>query len=99
MWAAVVAGSAACYLLKLAGLSVPEKVLADIRVQRVGALLPVALLGALIALQTLTMGSRVAVDARVVGLGVALVAQWRRAPFLVVVTSACVATALVRLVA
>jgi hypothetical protein len=72
---------------------------ADIRVQRVGALLPVALLGALIALQTLTMGSRVAVDARVVGLGVALVAQWRRAPFLVVVTSACVATALVRLVA
>lgn len=96
MWAAVVVGSAACYLLKVAGLSVPERVLADPRVQRVAGLLPVALLAALIALQVVTDGRRLVLDARLPGLAVAVVAQWRRAPFLVVVATACATTALLR---
>lgn len=96
MWTAVLVGAAACYLLKLAGLAVPERVLADDRVRRIGALLPVALLGALIAVQVFTSGPRLTIDARAVGLAVAVVAQWRRASFLVVVTAACAATALVR---
>lgn len=98
MWAAVLVGAAACYLLKVAGLSVPERVLADARVQRVAGLLPVALLAALIGIQGLTEGRAVELDARVAGLAVAVVAQWRRAPFLVVVASACATTALVRAV-
>ncbi|QYG92909.1 AzlD domain-containing protein [Iamia sp. SCSIO 61187] len=98
MWAAVLVGAAACYGIKLAGLSVPERVLADARVRRVAALLPVALLAALIALQAATDGRAVAVDARLAGLAVAVGAQWRRAPFLVVVGAACATTALVRLV-
>src|SRR5690606_19505572 len=48
MWPAVLVASAGCYLLKVAGLSVPERWLADRRVQRVAGLLPVALLAALI---------------------------------------------------
>ena len=96
MWVAVVVGSLACYGLKLAGLSVPARVLADPRVQRVAVLLPIALLAALIGLQTLTDGRELTIDARLPGVAVAIVAQWRKASFLVVVASACATTALVR---
>jgi hypothetical protein len=98
MWAAIVVGSLACFGLKLAGLSVPAGVLAEPRVQRIAVLLPVALLAALIGLQTLTDGREITIDARLPGLAVAVVAQWRRAPFLVVVVSACATTALLRAV-
>lgn len=98
IWAAVLAGSVACYGLKLIGLSVPDRVLDEPRVRRVAGLLPVALLSALIGLQVLTDGSRLTVDARLLGLAAAIVAQWRRAPFLVVVGGACAVTALARAV-
>jgi hypothetical protein len=96
MWAPILVGAAACYAIKLAGLSVPERVLTDRRVRRVAALLPVALLAALIALQAATDGRAIALDGRLAGLAVAVGAQWRRAPFLVVVGAACATTALVR---
>ncbi len=96
MWAAVLAGSVGCYVLKLAGVSVPQRVLADPRVRRIGALLPVALLSALVATQTFATGHDLTVDARAAGLAVAVVAVLARAPFLVVVASAAAATALVR---
>ena len=50
VWAAVVAGALGCYLLKLAGLSVPEKVLDHPVAARVADHIPVALLAALVAL-------------------------------------------------
>jgi branched-subunit amino acid transport protein len=84
-WIAVLAASAACYGFKLAGLSLPERVLRDARVERVGLLLPVALLSALALTQTLTTGRAIDVDARLVAVAVASVAVWRRAPFLVVI--------------
>jgi uncharacterized membrane protein len=96
MWAAVIAGSVGCYVLKLAGVSLPQRVLADPRVRRIGALLPVALLSALVATQTFTTGQDLTVDARAAGLAVAAIAVVARAPFLVVVAAAAAATALVR---
>jgi branched-subunit amino acid transport protein len=96
-WVAVLAGSLACYLLKLAGLSVPRRVLDNPRVRRTAALLPIAMLTGLIVIQTFTTDHRIVLDARAVGLGVAVIAIALRAPFLVVVTLACVTTALVRL--
>jgi len=98
VWAAVIGGSLGCYLLKLAGLSVPERLLGDRRVARIAALLPVALLVTLIATQTFSTGRRLVVDARMAGLAAGGVAQIRRAPFLVVVAAAAATTALVRLV-
>jgi branched-subunit amino acid transport protein len=98
MWAAVLLGSAGCYLLKLAGMSVPERVLADDRVRRIGALLPVALLSALVGTQTFATGHDLAVDARTAGLAVATVAVLVRAPFLGVVAGAAAAAALFRVV-
>jgi branched-subunit amino acid transport protein len=88
MWAAVLAGSVGCYVLKLAGVSVPQRVLADPRVRRIGALPPVALLSALVATQTVATGHDLTVDARAAGLAVAAVAVLGRAPFLVVVAGA-----------
>jgi hypothetical protein len=99
MWTAVLVGAAACYGLKLAGLSVPRRVLDDRRVQRVAAVLPVALLGALAAAQTVADGRDLTVDARAAGVAAALVAIWRRAPFLAVVGIAAGTSALVRLAA
>jgi hypothetical protein len=96
MWAAVLVGSVGCYVLKLAGMSVPPRVLADERVRRIGALLPVALLSALVATQTFSTGHDLTVDARAAGLAVAAVAVLARAPFLVVIVAASTVTALVR---
>jgi len=96
-WVAVLAGSAACYLLKLVGLSVPQRVLGNPRVRRIAMLLPVAVLAALVVIQTFTTGHRLVLDARAAGLVAAVIAVLLRAPFLVVVALACVTTALVRL--
>lgn len=97
VWAAVLLGAFGCYLLKLAGLSVPARVLENPRVDRIGALLPIALLAALAATQTFATGQRITVDARAAGLAVAVVAVLLRAPFLVVVAAAAATTALLRL--
>jgi uncharacterized membrane protein len=98
MWLAVLVGSAGCYALKLAGLSMPRRLLSNPRVLRISAMVPIALLAALVALQTFTTGTRMVIDARAAGVAVALVAVLLRAPFLVVVVIAVVTTALLRLV-
>jgi uncharacterized membrane protein len=97
MWTAVLVTAAGCYLLKLAGLSVPQTVLEHPVVERVADLLPVALLAALVAVQVFADGPALTLDARVVGLAAAVVALLLRAPFIVVVAVAALAAALVRL--
>ena len=97
IWAAVLLAAAGCYLIKLAGLSVPQRLLADRRVQAVAALLPVALLAGLIVTQVFTDGRRLVVDERIAGFAVALLAVALRAPFLVVVLLAAATTAGLRL--
>lgn len=96
-WTVVLIASASCYALKLAGLSVPSRWLADQRVQRLATALPVALLAALIALQTWTSGHHLVIDARMGGLAVGAVAVLLRAPFILVVTLAALTAALLRL--
>jgi len=61
-------------------------------------LLPVALLAALAAVQTFASGTQLVLDARVAGVGAAVLAILLRAPFLVVVAVAAATAALVRLV-
>lgn len=97
LWPWLLGTSAVCYGLKLAGMSVPDRVLRHPRVSLVADLLPIALLSALIAVQVLATDRSVTLDARVVGLGAAVVALVLRAPFLVVVVLAAATTALVRL--
>ena len=101
IWAAVLACAIGCYLLKLAGLSVPPKVLEHPVAERVTDLMPVALLAALIGVQVFSAsgdsGPHLVVDARLAGLGAAVVALLLRAPFIVVVFVAAATAALLRL--
>ena len=97
MWTAVLLAGLGCYLLKLAGLSVPSAVLERPLVARVADLIPVALLAALVAVQVIGSGASLVLDARVPALVFALVALALRAPFLVVVFGAALVAALVRL--
>ena len=97
IWLAVAITAVGCYLLKLAGLSVPPRVLERPLVERVADYIPVALLAALIAVQVFSDGHHLSIDARALGLGVAVVLLVLRAPFLVVVFGAALAAALVRL--
>jgi len=97
IWTAIIVACVGCYLFKLAGLSIPGDVLERPLLRRVAALLPVALLAALVATGTFADGSELTVDARVIGLTAAVVALLLRAPFLVVVVVAAAATALTRL--
>jgi branched-subunit amino acid transport protein len=97
MWAAVLITAAGCYLLKLLGLSVPERVLDSAAVRRISDLIPVVLLAALVAVQVVADGTRLTVDARLTGLAVAAVALVLRLPFLAVVVLAAATAAGVRL--
>ncbi|SFB77357.1 Branched-chain amino acid transport protein (AzlD) [Nocardioides terrae] len=97
IWTGIMVTAVGCYLLKLAGLSVPDHVLTRPLTQRVAALIPPALLGALIAVQVLADDQLLVVDARLAGLGAAVVLLLLRAPFLVVVAGAALTAALLRL--
>ena len=95
-WAAILVAALGCYLLKLAGLSLPDRVLEHPVAARVADLLPVVLLSALIAVQVFASGRSLTLDARALGLGAAYVALRLRAPFLVVVLVAAFTAALAR---
>jgi branched-subunit amino acid transport protein len=95
VWIAVLVTAAGCYCLKLAGLTVPRRALANQRVRRFAELVPVALLAALSAAQTATSGHSIDLDpARLAGMAAAVVALLLRAPFLVVIVAAAGTAAL-----
>jgi branched-subunit amino acid transport protein len=96
-WVAVLATAAGCYLLKLAGLTVPQRILAHPRAQRFASLVPVALLAALIAVDAVSRGQSLALDpGRLAGLAAAAAALLLRAPFLVVIIVAAGTAAALR---
>lgn len=99
LWATVVVGSLGCYLLKLAGLSVPAAWVEQAWVKRVVDFVPAALLAALVAVQAVASGNDLVLDGRLVGLAVAALALSLRAPFIVVLVLAGAAGALVHVVA
>lgn len=96
LWVAVVAASVATFAIKLVGHLLPRRVLAKPQVARVAALVTVALLSALVAIQAATSAGRVVLDSRLAGLAAAVVALLAKAPFVVVVLAAAVVTALLR---
>jgi len=96
-WIAVLATAAGCYALKLAGLTVPQRILDNARARRFAELVPVALLAALTVVQAASSGSTLVVDpARLAGLGAAVLALLLRAPFLVVIVVAAGSAAALR---
>jgi hypothetical protein len=87
----------ACLAWKALGYSVPTSWLEAPRPARITDLLTVALLAALVAVQTLGAGQAVIVDARVPAVLVAAVLLWMRQSFIVVVFAAALTAALLRL--
>ena len=96
-WLAILGAGVGCYLLKLAGLSIPARFVEHPVVERIADFIPVALLSALVAVQVFASGQSLVIDARLAGLAAAFVLLLVRAPFLVVVFGAALVTALVRL--
>jgi branched-subunit amino acid transport protein len=99
LWVAVIVASVGTYLLKLAGVSLPESVLAHPTVQRMAGFLPVAMLSALVAVELFTEAGAFAVDwAVLAGFAAGVVALLLRRGLLVVFVVAIAVTALIRLV-
>lgn len=97
LWTTVLLASGLAFALKLAGYVVPHQSLDHPVVSRVTAMVPVALLSALIAVQTFTgSGGGLTLDARAAGVAVAIAALMLRAPFLVVVILAAATAATLR---
>ena len=94
-WIATLGTSAVAFVLKYSGHSVPERWLSHPKIQRVNALIPIALLSALVAVQSFSEKSQLMIDQRVVGLSVAIIALFLKAPFPLVVLSAAVSSATV----
>jgi len=89
IWITVLATAAGCYALKLAGLTVPRRLLAGPAARRFAELVPVALLAALTAVQTFSSGQALHADpARLAGMAAAVAALLSRAPFLAVIVAA-----------
>ncbi|WP_270364964.1 AzlD domain-containing protein [Microbacterium algeriense] len=97
VWSAILLAALICLSLKAAGYLVPPKALEAPRTARISDLLTVALLAALVAVQTLGAGQAITVDARVPALLVAAGLLWLRQSFLVVVVAAALVAALLRL--
>jgi hypothetical protein len=94
-WVATIGTSVIAFLLKYSGHSVPERWLSHPKIQKVNALIPIALLSALGAVQSFSEKSQLMIDQRLVGLTVAIIALLLKAPFPIVVLSAALSSAAV----
>ena len=64
--------------------------------ERCLALIPAAVVTALVMKDTFTNGQDLVLDARALGIAVAVIAAWRKAPLIVVIVLGAAVTALVR---
>lgn len=95
LWTATLITSFICFVLKLLGYSLPESVLNRPVIQRINALIPIALLSALVTVQTIGNGNSVAIDHRIVGVGVAAIALKLGANFPIMMAAAALSSALI----
>lgn len=95
-WTIVLVAAALSFAVKFGGYLIPRRWVEHERVMRVTDLVPVALLAALVVVQSLVdRHGDLAIDARVAAVAAAVVALVLRAPFLaVIVIAAAVAAGL-----
>ena len=94
LWIGVIGTSALAFMLKYLGHSVPEKYLTNPRMLRINTLIPIALLSALVGVQTITQEGKWIIDQRLAGVSVAVIALALKAPYFVVVISAAITSAI-----
>ena len=95
--AAILTLAAVTFACRLVGPLLRSRLQVPASVQRVLETAAIVLLTALVATTALTQGHAPAGPARPIGVAVAGILAWRKAPFLVVVLGAAAATALLRL--
>jgi branched-subunit amino acid transport protein len=95
-WAAVLVLGAGAYFFKVLGLVIVGGRPLPPRLQACLALIPAAMLSALIVSNTVTVGQHLVIDARLPGVLAAALAAWRKLPFPAVIAIGAGVTALVR---
>jgi len=96
LWAIVLVSSFGVFAIKLIGYLVPASLLARPTPTRIANLLTVAMLAALVAVQTLGGGEAIVLDARIPAVIVAIALFALRVPYVVVVLIAGVIAVLLR---
>jgi branched-subunit amino acid transport protein len=92
-WVSLLITSALVFIIRFAGYLVPEKYLTNPTALRINTLIPIALLSALVAVQSFTDKASLVIDQRMAGLGVAVIALLLKAPFPIVVIGAAATSA------
>lgn len=95
-WGLIIALAAVAFGFKVLGLVIIGSRELPAPLERCLTLVPAALLAALIAKDTFSTGHDLVLDERAAGIAVAVIAAWRKAPFVVVVVLAAATTALLR---
>lgn len=95
LWIVVIGSSIALFALRYSGYLVPEKYLTNPRVLRINTLIPIALMSAMVGVQTVTEKGALVIDQRLAGITVAVVALMLKAPYFVVMISAALTSALI----
>jgi len=93
IWIATLVTSFICFVLKLLGYSLPESILNKPIVQRINSLIPIALLSALVAVQSFGIEKSVQIDHRLAGVVVAGIALRFKASFPVMMLLAAITSA------
>ncbi|MBM3798680.1 MAG: AzlD domain-containing protein [Actinobacteria bacterium] len=97
-WTLVFVLAAGAYAFKVTGLVILGGRTLPPVVDRCLALIPAAVITALVMKDTFSTGRDLVLDARAIGIAVAVVAAWRRVPLIAVIVLGAAATALVRLI-
>lgn len=95
-WTLIIVLAIGAYAFKFTGLVVLGGRTLPAPLERCLALIPAAVISALIVKDTVTRGQDLVIDARAAGIAVAIVLAWRRAPLIAVIVAGAAVTALLR---
>ena len=95
-WSLIILLTIGAYAFKVTGLVILGGRTLPPIFERCLALIPAAVVTALVMKDTFTQGQELVLDARALGIAVAVIAAWRKAPLIVVIVLGAAVTALVR---
>ncbi len=95
-WTLIILLALGAYAFKVTGLIILGGRSLPPVFERCLSLIPAAIITALVMKDTFTVGQDLTLDARALGIAVAVVAAWKRAPLIVVIVLGAAATAIVR---
>ena len=95
-WTLIILLTIGAYAFKVTGLVILGGRTLPPIFERCLALIPAAVVTALVMKDTFTQGQELVLDARALGIAVAVIAAWRKAPLIIVIVLGAAVTALVR---